>query len=81
MRSGDGDFAGRTVQISRLTAEDADSVSYTLVPGDGFAPDESCGSGAAAVIGRDLTDSTNPDAGYVGPSQDIAVYTTLMSPN
>jgi hypothetical protein len=52
-----------------------------LVPGDGLAFDESCGSASAAVIGRDYADLANPNAGYAGPAQDVVVYTTLMSPN
>lgn len=81
MRSGDGDIAGRSFHVSQFSSADADSVSFTLVPGDGFAYDESCGSASAAVIGRDFADPANSAAGYAGPSQDIAVYTTIISPN
>jgi type II secretory pathway pseudopilin PulG len=82
LRSGEGNVAGKWFQVGHYKAEDSDSVFYTLVPGTGLTVDETIGTGTtAAVIGRGYTDPSNPAAGYSGPSQDIAVYSTVISPN
>jgi hypothetical protein len=75
------DAAGRTFRVGHLVAQDAESEFYSLVPGSGAGADGSIPSmTSAAIVGRDYADVANPGAGYAGPSQDIAVYTTLMSP-
>jgi type II secretory pathway pseudopilin PulG len=71
----------RCFHVSRYSSEDSQSVSYRLMPGEGLDPGESYDNPEAVVIGRDYADLSNPQAGFAGPAQDVAVYSTIMRPN
>jgi hypothetical protein len=88
IRSGVGDIngnpvneSGRIFRLGRLLSESSTDVSYALDVSEGLAAGESCDTATAAIIGRDYKDLSNPDAGYDGPAQDVAVYTTYLNPS
>jgi hypothetical protein len=81
MRSGDGVVSGSTYRVGQYLNSSADAVLYSLIPGEGIAVGDTCGTASAAVIGKDFKDLSNPAAGYDGPAQDVAVYTTFIKPN
>ncbi len=76
--SGDVDMIGRTLRVGRQIDEDADYVTWSLRSDGGLGPGESCSEASAQVIGRDWVDPASDTAGYTGPSQDLAVYTTFL---
>jgi type II secretory pathway pseudopilin PulG len=78
LASGDGDVNGRTLRVGHKISEDPDYITWSLRSDGGLAPGETCTNASAQLIGLDWVDPASARSGYVGPSQDLAVYTTFL---
>ena len=80
--NGDTNASGKVVRVGQFNLSSTDTVSYLLDPTQQLETGDYCSAGtSAAVIGRDWKDPSNPDGGYGGPAQDVAVFTTLLRGN
>ncbi len=78
-----GTPTGRIFRVATQRAEDDATVTWTLAITNGLQPGESFNSGKAAVIGRDLTDPSNPAGSLnppLGPAQDVGAFCTFITP-
>jgi prepilin-type N-terminal cleavage/methylation domain-containing protein len=87
IRSGSGAVAGQILRTSAKLSETSDSVTWSLQNSDGLASGQTMGFGFAGVMGRDWADAatppsktSDPASAYDGPSQDLAVYTSILRP-